>query len=212
MSIFDVVLKRRYTFAQIEEQLAAFDATTASMDARRAVLRQQIPTLAAREALGELSKEESKDLRTLRDEIAAILTDTRAETRAVLQRALETAAADEARARRVANIAEARSWQKKIDAASDAVVAALQSVTEKTEAMRQIEDEMPSFINEARSSVTPVIGGWLRHFRAHVEPDQIDHAIFALEGRKAILGQALQEIEAGAPSRAERRALTGLPA
>jgi hypothetical protein len=207
-----IMFRKKYTAAQMQEQLEAFDDATSAMEVRRTEIRRQVPNLAARESLGELSKDESKDLRALRDELAAIYLDTRTATRAVLRRALEAAEADEARARRVAQIAEARAWQKRIDAATDDATAAVRSLTDKLEALQKAETEMPDCVNALRPSTAPTVGGWLVRFRYYLEPDHFGQAINALDVQKGILGQVLQEIEAGVPSRQERRAVTGLPA
>ena len=214
MSILDVVFKRRYTAAQFSEQLEAFDTATVTMEARRAEIRRQLPNLAAREALGELEKSEAKALQGFRDEQRTLDADleTRTATRAVIARALGAAEAEEARALRLAKLAEARAWQKRMGTASDELVAAMNAVTEKLETLRKVDAQMPSFINEAKSSVAPAIGGWLTTFRYYVEPDAFGHAIGALGGQRALLDQVLAEIEAGVPSRADRRAATGLPA
>ena len=205
------LFRKAYTAEQLSGALSAFDVETETLQARQFELGGLIENALALVAVGEGDAKALKDLQREAVDIIGKLAG-RPGARERIARELEVRQAEEAGTRRLAKIAEARAWQKRMATASDELVAAISAVTEKLEALRQVDAQMPSFINEAKSSVAPSIGGWLSTFRYYVEPDAFGHAIGALTGQRALLDQVLAEIEAGLPSRADRRSATGLPA
>ena len=168
-----------------------------------------LETALAQAAVGEGEKGAVKALQGEQQEVAAKIAG-RAGARAKIERALEAAQEDDARALRVANVAKAKAWLEKINSASDDLAAALRTVAEKVGAVQRLDAEMPRFIVEAKSSVAPPIRPWLADFHEYIKWDQFDYAIGAAYGQKGILTQIIREIEMGAESRAERRARTGL--
>ena len=205
------LFKRPHSIEDLTGALAAFNQETETLQARQGELGGLIENALALVAVGEGDAKALKDLQREAVDIIGKLAG-RPGARERIARELEVRQAEEARAMRLAKIAEARAWQKRMGTASDELVAAMNTVSEKLEALRKVDAQMPSFINEAKSSVAPSIGGWLSTFRYYVEPDAFGHAIGALTGQRALLDQVLAEIEAGLPSRADRRAVTGLPA
>ena len=205
------LFKRQHGADELRTAIINFHAETGTLHARQTELATLIENEIAFQAVGESDPKTIKALRVEYAEIEAKLAGRPGAEVKIIQ-ALEAAELEERRAERLAKIAEARAWQKRMGTASDELIAAMNTVTEKLEALRKIDAQMPSFINEAKSSVAPAIGGWLTAFRYYVEPDAFGHAIGALTGQRALLDQVLAEIEAGVPSRADRRAATGLPA
>ena len=193
--------RRKHTRAELETALQAFDAQTQVHEGRIVTLRAFIADGLAQEAVaGELDKEGAAELKRSRAELPDLLAsqEARPRARARIAQALTAAEQEEAREARRAKLVEARAWSARMSTATDALVSTLRAVTEKIDAMRQIDSEIPAFVTRERPNVAPAAGGWLARFRFYVEPDAFGPAIGILEKQKAILAQTLQDIEAGA--------------